>query len=77
MSIAKPSLTALATVAAALVTLSAVLIFVVAPEDADQGFSQKIFYVHVPIALTSYACFGWGAAKAFLHLWKRSPGADL
>ena len=32
-----------------------------APEDADQGISQRIFYIHVPIALTSYACFGWGA----------------
>jgi len=48
-----------------------------APEDADQGLSQKIFYFHVPIALTSYACFGWGAWKGLLHLWKRSPGADL
>ena len=51
--------------------------FNVAPEDADQGFSQKIFYFHVPIALTAYACFGWGAWKALLHLWKRPPGADL
>jgi heme exporter protein C len=31
----------------------------------------------VPIALTSYACFGWGALKAFQHLWKRTPTADL
>ena len=31
------------------------MIFFVAPEDADQGISQKIFYVHVPIALTAYA----------------------
>jgi heme exporter protein C len=48
-----------------------------APEDADQGLSQKIFYFHVPIALTAYLCFGWGAWKALLHLWQRSPGADL
>src|SRR5437867_13363320 len=48
-----------------------------APEDADQGLSQKIFYFHVPIALTAYVCFGWGAWKALLHLWKRRPGADL
>ena len=53
------------------------LVFFYAPVDADQGLVQKIFYIHVPIALTAYACFGWGAAKAFLHLWKRSPGADL
>jgi heme exporter protein C len=53
------------------------LIFFYAPTDADQGLSQRIFYFHVPIALTAYACFGWGALKAFLHLWKRPPGADL
>src|SRR4051794_10571422 len=53
------------------------LIFFVAPEDADQGISQKIFYIHVPIALTAYVCFGWGAWKALRHLWKRQPGADL
>ena len=45
----------LAALAAALVGISIVLIFFVAPEDADQGFSQKIFYFHVPIALTAYA----------------------
>ncbi len=53
------------------------LIFFWVPNDADQGFSQRIFYFHVPIALTAYVCFGWGAFKAFFHLWKRSPGADL
>src|SRR5437870_10947923 len=49
----------------------------VAPIDAGQGFSQKIFYFHVPVALTAYALFGWGAWKALRHLWKREPGADL
>jgi heme exporter protein C len=53
------------------------LVFFYAPLDADQGLTQKIFYIHVPIALTAYACFAWGAAKAFLHLWKRPAGADL
>ena len=53
------------------------LVFWYAPVDADQGFSQKIFYFHVPIALTAYACFLWGALQALLHLWKRRPGADL
>jgi heme exporter protein C len=53
------------------------LIAYYAPEDADQGLSQKIFYFHVPIALTAYACFGWGAWKALRHLWKGAEGADL
>jgi heme exporter protein C len=63
--------------AAALVCVAIVLIFFWVPEDADQGFSQKIFYFHVPLAITAYACFGWGALKAFIHLWKRTPEADL
>jgi heme exporter protein C len=61
----------------ALVGAATALIFFVAPEDADQGISQKIFYFHVPVALTAYACFGWGAWKALRHLWRRQPGADL
>ena len=67
----------LAALTAGLFALSIALIFFYAPTDADQGISQRIFYFHVPIALTSYVCFGWGAWKALLHLWKRTPGADL
>jgi heme exporter protein C len=48
-----------------------------APEDADQGFSQKIFYIHVPIALTAYASFGWGAWKALRLLWTDERRYDL
>ena len=53
------------------------LVFFYAPTDTNQGLSQRIFYFHVPIALTAYACFGWGAWKALRHLWKRDPDADL
>ena len=67
----------LAAAAAALVALSILLAFFVAPEDADQGFSQKIFYFHVPIALTAYAAFGWGALKALLLLWRGDDRYDL
>jgi heme exporter protein C len=48
-----------------------------APNDADQGFSQRIFYIHVPVALTAYACFGWGAWKALRLLWTRDARYDL
>jgi heme exporter protein C len=48
-----------------------------APEDADQGPSQRIFYLHVPIALTAYACFGWGAWKALRLLWTGESRYDL
>jgi len=71
------SLPALAALALALMAAALALIAYVAPEDADQGLSQRIFYFHVPIALTAYAFFGLGAWKALRHLWKREPGADL
>src|SRR5712691_8668380 len=61
----------------ALAAAATALAFFYAPTDADQGLSQRIFYFHVPIAITAYACFAWGAWKALLHLWKRAPGADL
>src|SRR5437773_9847444 len=67
----------LAGAATALMAAAIALIFFYAPTDADQGLSQKIFYFHVPIALTAYACFGWGAWKALLVLWKRDERADL
>jgi heme exporter protein C len=70
-------LPALAAAATALFAAAIALIFFYAPTDADQGLSQRIFYFHVPIALTGYACFAWGAWKALLHLWKRPEGADL
>jgi heme exporter protein C len=70
-------LPALAGAATLLLGISIALIFFYAPTDADQGISQRIFYFHVPIALTGYACFGWGAWKALRHLWKRQEGADL
>jgi heme exporter protein C len=77
MSLRSNPLPVLAVLAAALVGVAVAMVFFYAPEDADQGLSQKIFYFHVPIALTAYAGFGWGAWKAFTHLWKRPEGADL
>jgi heme exporter protein C len=77
MSITRPSLPALAAVAVAVAAASVVMTFFVAPEDADQGLSQKIFYVHVPIALTAYACFGLGAWKALRLLLTRGERYDL
>jgi heme exporter protein C len=71
------SLPGLAASSLVLVTLALALVFFVAPTDADQGFSQRIFYFHVSIAFTAYACFAGGAWKALVHLWKRDPLADL
>ncbi|HEU0336729.1 MAG TPA: cytochrome c biogenesis protein [Gaiellaceae bacterium] len=63
--------------AVALMAAAIVMIVLVAPEDADQGISQKIFYFHVPIALTAYACFGLGAWKALRLLWRGGERYDL
>ena len=72
-----PRLILSAWLALASMTAAVALIAYYAPEDVDQGLSQKIFYFHVPIALTAYACFGWGAWKALRHLARRRAGADL
>ena len=57
--------------------LALLLSLIVVPEDADQGISQRIFYIHVPIALTVYFCFGLGAWKALLLLWRGDERYDL
>ncbi|MHB8656986.1 MAG: cytochrome c biogenesis protein [Solirubrobacteraceae bacterium] len=57
------SLLALVTIATALV-----LVFFYAPLDADQGFVQKIFYIHVPLAVVSLGGFVLGAVFALGHL---------
>jgi heme exporter protein C len=66
-----------AAAAFALLLTGVVLALFWAPDDADQGFSQRIFYIHVPVALTAYACFGWGAWKALRLLWLRDEKYDL
>src|SRR4051812_4094378 len=67
----------LAFAAAGLLGLAVVLALLVAPEDANQGVSQRIFYFHVPIALTAYLCFGLGAWKALRLLWVGGERRDL
>src|SRR6187397_248600 len=77
MSLSNNRAVLLAAAASVLLVAGLALALFWAPEDADQGISQRIFYVHVPIALTAYACFGWGAFKALLLLWKREERYDL
>jgi heme exporter protein C len=56
----------IATVAALVASLS--LVFFYAPLDADQGFIQKIFYLHVPLAIVALLGFVAGGVFAILHL---------
>ena len=60
-----------------LVPLTIAMAFWWTGEDVDQGLSQKIFYFHVPIALTSYIAFAFGAFSAAMYLWKRTEAWDL
>jgi heme exporter protein C len=57
---------ALATLAT--ISLALVLVFFYAPLDANQGFVQKIFYIHVPLAVVSLCGFVLGALFAVAHL---------
>ncbi len=67
----------LAAAAAGLLLLGISLAFYWVPEAPIEGFRQRIFYIHVPIALTAYACFFWAAWKALRLLWTREQRYDL
>jgi heme exporter protein C len=51
-----------------MIGLAFALVFFYAPLDADQGFVQKIFYLHVPLAIVSLCGFVFGALLAVAHL---------
>jgi heme exporter protein C len=53
------------------------LVFFYAPNDADQGFIQKIFYLHVPMAMVALAGFVAGGICGIQHLRTRESKWDL
>jgi heme exporter protein C len=55
------------------VTVALVLVFFYAPLDAEQGFVQKIFYIHVPLAIVSLVgyCLGGVFGIGYLRTGKR------
>jgi heme exporter protein C len=53
------------------------LVFFYAPLDADQGFVQKIFYVHVPMAIVSLCGFVAGGIMAIKHLRSGDSSWDV
>jgi heme exporter protein C len=67
----------LAAATAVVLTAALVLVFFYAPLDADQGFVQKIFYIHVPMAIV--ALCGWvaGGIFAIRHLRSGDASWDL
>jgi heme exporter protein C len=53
---------------AATMTAALALVFFYAPLDANQGFIQKIFYLHVPLAIVSLVGFCLGGVFGIMYL---------
>jgi heme exporter protein C len=53
------------------------MVFFYAPLEAEQGFLQKIFYVHVPLAIVALCGFVVGGIMAIQHLRTRDPRWDM
>jgi heme exporter protein C len=61
----------------AVMALALALIFFYTPLEAEQGFLQKIFYVHVPLAIVALCGFVAGGLFAIQHLRTRDQRWDL
>ncbi len=58
-------------------TAALALAFFYAPMDADQGFMQKIFYIHVPLGIVALCGFVFGGVMAIQHLRTGDARYDL
>jgi heme exporter protein C len=63
--------------AAATLGLALMLVFFYAPIENDQGFVQKIFYLHVPLAIVALGGFVGGGVLGALCLWTGDRAWDL
>src|SRR5215203_4823300 len=70
-------LRALSIASAALITGAFALVFFYAPNHADQGFIQKIFYVHVPMAIVALCGFVAGGIYGIRYLRSGERMHDL
>src|SRR3989440_4098254 len=61
----------------AVMTAALALVFFYAPLEAEQGFLQKIFYVHAPLAIVALCGFIAGGIMAIQHLRTRDPSWDM
>ena len=46
------------------------------PTEATQGLAQKIYYIHVPSAMSAYLALVVAAAMSIVYLWLKDPRAD-
>ena len=73
----KPStLRTLVLLTALLIGVGFALVFFYASNEADQGFIQKIFYLHVPLAIVALGGFVLGGIHAIRHLRSGDPVHD-
>src|SRR5215204_2648128 len=70
-------LRALAAASTGAVAIALWLVFFYAPIDTDQGFVQKIFYLHVPMAIVALCGFIAASVMAIGHLRSRDPAWDV
>jgi heme exporter protein C len=70
-------LRALALLTGVAVTVTLALVFFWAPNDVQEGFLQKIFYIHVPLAIVTLCGFIAGGLAAIQHLRTRDPSWDM
>ena len=68
MSIYGRGLRGLAIATVLIISAAFALVFFYAPLDADQGFVQKIFYLHVPLAVTALCGFVFGGVLGAMYL---------
>jgi heme exporter protein C len=67
---------AIGVAAALLLARNIYTIFLVMPDEANQGAIWRIFYFHLPSALTSFFLFYVGAGASVGYLIKKSPSWD-
>ena len=46
------------------------------PTEAAQGDAQRIYYVHVPAAISAYLALGVAAVMSLVYLWLRDDRSD-
>ena len=72
----RPPLDGAFALAVAGVLATMVRIFGFTPYEATQGPAQKIFYIHVPAAMSAYLAFIVAAIMSILYLWLKDERAD-